>query len=445
MPLSDLPAIVAEWQARQKPLALYRDYYNGDHQLGFASPKFRQQYRWLLRQSRENLMPATVKAFTDLKRIEAWTNAEAIDEAAERGMRRLAGMVNREEFRAGNAFTLTWTNSSGDRQAVYQHPGQIVPRVDDENPDVLLWAARVWVDGFNRGRVNIYHADRCERFATKLPLKDGAGHRLRDMPDAELGWAPYSDDMGGDVLKHDFGAVPVCWWKRDADDPWSWGRSVLDDAIPVQDELNYLVAVSNGAVERAARPIRYALVSSPEIVGAANARVDFDPSTEDVLTLTANTAGQFGAPDMAALVALQQHAEQKIARVVGIPPYVFSQMSGEVPSGVSLRVVNERRTSAVNTSNDDDTPVWRGQMDLLGFEDCEPLWAPTMPLTEEEAVTIASAEKNDLGLPADHWLRTIGLDPSATDANGVTLDERVASSVQQVAQTFLNGDAPATY
>ncbi|GAA2184966.1 hypothetical protein GCM10009785_34920 [Brooklawnia cerclae] len=445
MSRDDLPAIIESWISQQPHYDLFTRYYEGRHAFPFASWKFRQRYRWITERARMNLMPATVSAFTDRISIDSWTSQDGIDEAEANAIERLAGMVHRGAWRDGDAFTITWQLPNGKLRAARQPANAIVPHVDPDNQEVLDRAARVWVDSTTRhARVNIYYADRCERYISRLPVVEKDGAKLRDIPKVAIGWMPYDGDDGGPVLTHGFGVVPVVWWKRDSDDPDKRGRSILERVIQTQDELNYYVASTIVASERIALPIRYALADSVGLNGEMSA--EFDPTKESILALVAKTAGEFPGPDSDKLLALRAAAQQDICLATGIPPYVFSKNRGDVPSGVALRIINESRTSAVRTFEADATPCWRGQMELLGHPGMRPIWDDPTPHDASEQLTQAQAEK-DLGMPPEIWLRTAGYDPAATDEGGVSLADRVraeaASSATAMAQAFLDGQGAA--
>ena len=53
-------------------------------------------------------------------------------------------------------------------------------------------------------------------------------------------------------------------------------------------------------------------------------------------------------------------------------------------------------------------------------------------LTDMEAATLAAAEK-DLGMPVEHWLRTLGYDPDSKTDRGGTLAEAVRQEASQSA------------
>jgi len=443
MSRDDLPEAVTEWARQQPGYDRLARYYRGRHEFPFASWKFRQRYTWITERARMNLMPATVAAFTDRISIDSWTNADAIKDADINGLTRLAAAVHRGCWRDGDAFTITSQLPSGQIRAVIQRPGSIVPHVDPDNPDVLDHATKIWVDKQTRhARAAIYWPDRIERFISRLPLHDGSGHSLRDMPDKMIAWMPVPDEP---VQPHNFGAVPVVWWKRDADTQTDKGVSILDQVIQTQDELNYYVASTIIASERISMPIRYALADAapPTTTG-----VTFDPTRESILALVAKTAGEFPGPDADKLLALRAAAQQDICLAVGIPPYVFARDPGDIPSGLSLRIVNESRTSAVTAFEADATPCWRGQMALLGHADTQPQWGDPTPADSTEQLARAQAER-DMGLPPEVWLRTAGYDPAAVDESGVSLADRVrveaTTSATRMAQAFMDGQGAASY
>ena len=417
---------LADWRDVLAPrINMFRRYHDGDHLAPFASQLFLQRYRWLIRQSRENLLPAAVSGFTDLLVIEDWTGDLDADQRGR--LNRLASFVHREAFITGDAYSVTWRNPQGEPRAIFKRADQVIPHVSEDDPDVLDWAMTPWIDRDGLARVNVYYPDRMERWCSRLPVVDKAKNKLRDFPVDQIAWQPYTDTDGRDHLPHDFGAVPVVWWKRQPDDQWSHGSSILEQAIPAQDELNHIKATGNAAVERIAAPIRYALADKPPPGG----KVDFDPTREDILGLTATSAGQFPGPDADALVALRADARQSLANIVGVPPYVFSQQSGDVPSGESLRMLNARRTAIVKAFGADSIPCWRGQLELLGLVG-EPKYADPATLSDLEAADLARAEK-DMGLPVEQWLRTLGYDPDASLDGGPTLAEAVRAEAEQSA------------
>ena len=453
----------AEHAARAPRYAMFRDYRDGIHRLDFASPKFRALYAWIVRMSQENLCEAVVDAYTNMLAITSWSASEAdAENALDEGLQRLAALVHGEAHTTGNAFTITWNRpGSVEPMAIFHKADQVVPFIDDDQPDRLLAGVKLWIDpasGF--GRANVYDDARLTRWVTGSKMThaptDPAGMtvppKFLDRPQA---WQPYESDRAPHDEPHAFGVTPVVWWKRKAPSQFEPGRSVLVPAIPVQDELNKMVADAIVASERIAMPLRYVMDVAPELLqpklNPKTGRMDppklpFDESLNSILALTAKgPAGQFPGPDADKIITLQTHAEQKMARTTGIPIFWLSPTSGDVPSGQALRVLSTRLTSQVEAFQRDSTPAWKGQAELLGMRDPAITWAPPLPVSEEERLANAR-EAKDLGLPAEEWLRIAGFDPYAVDEDGLTLLDRVSATAtitaEATARAFLNGDAP---
>lgn len=446
MPATDVSEAIAGWKAKLDGYRLYRDYYRGRHQLKFATDDFIAKYGWIL--SRENLCPAVVSAFTDRLSITSWGEDTALDESLEQGLSRLNNMVNREAFRAGDAYVLTWPGRDGTPKPRYHRADEGWPKVDDDDPDVLEWWAKIWWDKtLQTGRVNVYYADRVERFRSKqrMPLVDGRVP-AESYPEDASAWEPHEDDDGSDTIPHEFGTVPVCWWKRDADDQKTHGHSVLHDVIPLQDGLNKSLIDMIVNSEAYARPIRYILKYmaearlNPETGQMEHPQLKFDPLKQQILALNGEgPAGQFDPPDVTKVIAVQDAFANKIARVAGVPSYYLSQTSGDVPSGESLRVLSARLIAGVTDFQQDSSPVWHGQMQLLGF-DAWPDWAPAMQLDEMEKLQAAQI-KQDLG----YSLEDIVTDLGEEDVEGIL--ERATSEQANVGQVavdaFRQGVDPA--
>lgn len=425
MPVDQVASAVNEWCERRDTIDLFHDYYAGRHSYGFASVKFLEKYRWVIEQARENLCPAVVAAFVDRLAIQSWGTSAQLDEATEQGLSRLQNLVHTEAYQAGNAFVLTWYRpGSKDPLPIFQRADQGVPEVDEHQPDRLKWYTKLWVDpDTGYGRANVYDDEKLTRWVTQQKItvsrRKKHGRRVRGwtLPESRAAWEPYDTEDAPREEPHDFKATPAVWWKRAAPDQFDWGVSILRDAIPVQDELNKLIADEIVASERIALPIRYIMqMAEQQLQAKLNPKtgkmeppkLPFDETVNSILALTGKgPAGEFPGPDADKLVALQEHAEQKMARVTGVPSFYLSQSSGDVPSGDSLRVLSSRLTSGVSTFQQDAAPSWRGQMALLGYPDASPVWESPVPMDEMEKLQAAQAKK-DLGYPLVDIFRDLG-------------------------------------
>lgn len=438
---------VNDYHARARQYALYRDYHDGKHRYHFASPRFRRRFGWVLRAARENLCPAVVAAHVDRLIVESWGND---DDAAAEGMSRLANLVHTEAHVSGDAFTITWKRPGTDEpMPVFHRADQVAPFVNAEQPDQLDAAAKLWVDAEGYARINLYDAEKLTRWrstskATVLTFEDRANPAT--LPNAATQWQRLNTDGAPHEEPHDFGVVPVCWWKRNAPSQFEHGVSILRDVISPQDRLNKVLADSVLAAERIALPLRYVLdVSEEQLRARLNPttglmeppRNPLDEATDSLLMHTAKgPAGQFAGPNADYLTKMKNDLESEIGRITGVPAYYLAQTSGDVPSGESLRVVTSRLLSAVTSFQRDATPVWKGQMELLGWEKPALEWADPMPMDQSERLAHAET-KLRLGYALEDAIDGLG----EVDKEGVLAraEQARAQSAAMVGQAFRNG------
>lgn len=445
MALSDVTSAIEEWVERRPGYDLARDYERGNHQLRFATDDFKQKFGGIVQGLRENLCPAVITAHTDKLSIQSW--GESIDDADTVGMSRLVGYIHAEAYRCGDAYTLTWKGRDGKPVPHYHRADQIIPTVDDTDPSQLSRAAKIMFDrSVNRWRVNIYDAEKVERWAGPEISLTGPGTETQQVPGDHTKWVPWSDDDGGDTIGHDFGAVPVCWWKVGAQSPTEHGVSVLSDVIPIQDAMNASVAHLVIAGETFARPFWYLLNFVPKDENpfavaqeftAALAELQasteqaarrFDPTGQQIFTHDGpGPFGQLDPPQLDRLTEVQDAFATKISRITGIPLYYLTQTTGMVPSGESLRVLTSRLVSSVRNFQDLSTPVWRGQAKLLGFEDVTPTWADPVPLSQNETVTLVR-EWIEAGLTLEDALRMAGVQNAEELAANAAAQEQIRAA-----------------
>lgn len=402
----DLEAIrydLADAKPRFERYELHRDYWGGLHKYPFASPKFAELYRWLLQTAQMNVCPTIVAAFTDRITMDNWGIAE--DDPLARQLDRLKALADRESWRCGDAFAVVWPDATGQRRAFYHRADQIIPHPDEANPGKLAWASKLWTQRDGYGRLTVYDAGHAERWITdQRMVEPGKSATIDDWETGLARLVPFTGDGDPAVIGHTMGDTPVLWWRHDADEQQGFGTSILRDVIPIQDELNYSVAASIVGIERIAEPLRYALADeppkprlNPSTGRVESPRVDFDPTRENILTLTANSAGQFASPSAADLVALQSNAARKAGAVVGVPSWYLAEDSdGQAPSGESLRVEMSRMLASIVSFEQESTPVNQGLMALLGHPDATPVYADPMPQSRTEQLAEAQV-KHSLG------------------------------------------------
>lgn len=408
MSVDQVVSAVKTRETRINYYTMMRNYYAGEHQLRFASNDFQTKFAEQVAGLRLNICKPVASVFVDKLEIESWGDNE---ETVELGLSRLQGMVHREMVRCGDAYVLVWNNQAGKPIPRYLRADEIVPHVAEDDPSVLDMAVRLWIDRDRYGRAMVIDETGAERYRTTAPLPEG----YSKLPQSPSSWVEM-DDEDGPWVSHDFGAVPVCWFRREADDTDAFGVSVLDDVVSLQDALNKNLADLLVLSETYSRPFWYLLnfrptnVDNPAMAAQEWAQAvaglpdmrkpdpKFRPGEQQVVTHDGpGPFGQLDPPDLSRLISLLQDIKLHAAGVVGVPSFYFTQISGDVPSGESLKVLSSRLTSAVKNLQRETGPVWRGVGELLGLETVI-RWADPMP--ESEQVKLQNAAlKRDLGVP----------------------------------------------
>ena len=454
MAVDAIPGIIATYSSRIADYQLYRDYHAGRHRDAFASQKFRRHFQWVLDAARENLIPASVASHANRLRIKTWGDETAEALAAQLGLGRLARLVHDEMLLCGDAYTVVWYGRDGQPRPVFHRADQIIPQVDDQEPDKLASAAKLWIDrATGYGRITIYYPDRLERYTTTSRLADPKTSSSEPVvwPTQTAQWQPLDLDDAPAEEPHGFGAVPVCWWKCLPESQYSPGRSLIRDVIPPQDELNKLTADALVASERIALPLRYLLqtagnegqpVWDPAAGEFRRPQQEFRLTKDDILlSPAAGPAGEFPAPDAAKLVALQERAERKIARILGLPRHYFGEGGTTVASGESLRTDSARLASSIEWLQADATPVWRGLGQLLGL-DITPQWVDPVPVDTSERLANAQT-RQALGYAMEDAIREVGDPDPAGIVQRATAAQ--AASEQALGRALAAGRIPATY
>lgn len=448
--------LAAEAVGARPDYRLFADYYDGRHQLKFATEKFTTDYANLVLGLRENLCPAVVFSFTDDLVVKSWGDdatyqGQKLDKDTQNGLSRLIGLMTQESWRSGDGYAMVWPNRAGVPVAHYQTGEESIPVTDPEDPSQLLSYAKRWIDAkTGHGRAFVLFHDHAERWVTGNQLQTKEAKNPHPFPTDPTQWSPYTGDGDEAVITHTFGMVPVVWLPLDQARPGGYGRSILTDVVPIQDALNKSVANMVVLEEDYAEPFWYLLKyrkeattttanpyvaqipsippppGVPQQVGlsaapAARAQDDrFDRRRQHVFTTSAEgPAGQFDPPDMEKLWTVQDKYALKISRVVGLPSFYMTQTSGDVPSGESLRVLSTRRTGRLRRYQAGALPELRKLGLLLGMENPTPEWEAVVKVDENERWQIAG-QQDDMGLATVDILEYAGVANASDIADRAT-------------------------
>lgn len=415
MPKADIGWVLDCTAQNVKRYGLYRSYYDGDHQLLFATEKFRNTFGNLFQSFADNLCPPVVDALTDRLEItgfdgKAAERADAIwDEA--RGDR-VALQVHDEAAQVGDGYVVVWPDAQGTPQFWSQDPECCCVDYDNDQPGKIVKAGKAWVQSDGLWRVTLYYDDHNERYIST--------RKLTARPRTERAFVAYSGDEAGPEVPNKWGIVPMFHFANDAG-LGELGRSELRDIVPLQDALNKSVCDMLVAMEFAGFPQRWATGLQIEIdpdTGRPK-ETPFTPGVDRVWT-GADTVkfGQFDSTgSLVDYIAVQTSLREEIARISGTPLHLL-MLASNYPSGEGLKIAEGRLVRKVAKRQTVFGDVWEDAIacamamkgePLAAKADLATIWlsaAPHNPLLDAETQLV----KQQVGVSQEQSLAELGYD-----------------------------------
>lgn len=349
---------------------LAQRYYDGAFRVPFSTPRLRRAYRQLMAGAQTAYCAPVVDAYTS--RVGAsWAGLDTTGPA-----------VIHEMFLTGYAVLASQAGQAW-----------VQPACQWALPDDTWPASRMWTTGDGAQHIAVFPGD----------------GTVRSWASSQAGgWRPEAEDAGVQLIT--------------ASRP---GGSIIRDIIPIQDQINYLVACELIGVDRAVMPLWY-ILSSMQSALEADAKINMDPSVESILAIVGDQAGAFPTPDIASIQKMRESAEKKIAAVSGMPAYLLD--GGTPPSGTALAIASERMTAAARACQQAaDGPLRQAAALIDGAAPDGLVWRDPAPTTPADRAAYAG-QLRQLGLPPDVWLPAAGVDPQTVCADGRTVLEAVTAA-----------------
>lgn len=409
---SDIAWALAAFAARRADYALYHAYLDGDHRLTFATKGYREAFKNLLAGLRCNLCPRVVHALTDRLRLVGFAphdtegrgdvpGADAPPEIAEARrlwqdmrMDRHENVIYTEAVATGDAYLLIWPDPLDPARplAYPQRADQVVVRYDDERPDTPNLAAKLWRDG-KRFNLTLYYPDRTEKYRTHAD-----GEQVPEKPEA---FAPRAVAGEAWPVPNPYGRVPLFHFPFEGG-IGACGRAELRDIVPLQDALNKTLADLVVASEFSAFRQKWAIgvTDDGEDGGAVQTGIDR-------LMTVANpdaTLGEFASTDLKNYTETINTFFTLTAQIKGIPLHTLT-MSGQFPSGESLKTAEAPLVSRVEDTQTDFGDVWEDAMRFAiliatGTDDAHltALWRPAASRAERDHTETVAIRRERVGI-----------------------------------------------
>lgn len=423
---NDIKAALNGLQARQVAYRKTSRYYLGDQDLSYATQKFRNTFGQLFSTFAENVCPVVVDTVADRLQVTGFTLTDASNTAwvdnieAATGeiyrrnrLNQRQGQLYQEALRSGDSYCIVWPDETGQAVIYPQQANQVAVSYHPEQVGFITNAAKWWLtteeNGQHRIRLNLYYPDRIEKFATPPSVNT-------DLPLDARAFQPVTDEDA--IIPNPWGKVPIFHFGNNA--PLGrYGRSELDDIIPLQNALNKSVMDMLVAMEFSAYPQRYATGIEVQYDADGKPMNPFQSGADRLWIGEGENVkfGQFATVDLAQYIAVQDAFRASISRVSGIPMHYLLNLTGGYPSGESLKTSEARLTAKVkdrqiawgNTWSD----VMRFCLLVQGMEDVEleTQWLDTEPRNEAANIQNAVLKVSELDIPPSQVWAELGYGP----------------------------------
>lgn len=414
-----------------------RRYYDGDHDLTFATEKFKNSFGHLFQAMADNLCGTVVDVTADRLRIKGFDGGAASEIQKmfeQRYSRRVMGDVHSDTLKLGDTYVLVWPEvaqdgTNGPVRFWLNDPTTMVVKYDPNQLGVIEFAGKLWAAPNSGGkkvwRMNLYYPDRIEKFI--------AERSSTSVPQNSSGFAPFiSDTAETNFEEHELERVPVVHFANNAP-IGRRGRSELDKVIPLQDALNKSLADMLVAMEFAAYHQRYAtgitmapkydpLTGEPETDTVSKA--PFEPGQERLwLGGPGVEFGEFQTADLRQFIEVQNSLRAEIARVSDTPVHDLMHSDGELPSGEALKVGESRLVAKCDDRSESLGDSWHDAYGLrLALEngrryedlDLKINWASFATRDAKQEVEIALLKKQ-IGVSNSQNQRELGYDADAIE------------------------------
>ncbi len=438
------------------------DYYNGHHDLGFATTAYHNTFRDLLKATTCNRCRSVVDAHADRLKVIGFSDEGTEERSPETAddtpadvasgkapremawdlwrqnrMDKRAGEIHQEAFTTGDAYVIVDKHPTTGVVNIWpQLASQIRVAYNDEHPGAIDLAAKKWRLHNGKARLNLYFEDRIEKYVSRNK-EANTGAML---PKAFERYTD-KDDAGAWPLRLITPGIPVFHFGNNAR-TGEYGTSELVDVIPLQDDLNKTIADMMVAGEFGAFRQRWAVGVSPVIdpitglealpFKAGPGQVWFADADADG---TAPKFGDFTETDITQYIDEKETFSTEIARVSRVPVH-YLLMTGTPPSGESLKLLEAPFVAKLQDRQIAFGQVWgdviRYALLLQSGVDVPGLvteWQPASPRSEKETADLALIY-SQVGWPEEELWRFMG----KTDAEIARMKAEKATAFQQQQQ-----------
>jgi len=422
------------------------DYYRGAHPLLFASERFQQAFGGRFSAFSDNWCSLVVDVVLERLHVRGFRFADNEEDDLDAwaiwqgsGLDARADLALKEALICGQSYLLVWPGDPLPRISA-EHPEEVIVAHDPADSEQRLAALKFWTrDGLDHATLFLPEG------VWKYQRRSVLAHPLIALPagarDLLPSWVPRRVEGEDWPAPNPMGVVPVVPLinrprllpprrRASPDGRPAWredsflgdGETEFAEIMGLQDSVNKTLMDALVGSEFMALPQRWVTGFEVERDPATgNVRQPWDVGADRVLWQRSADAkfGQFSAADLTNYVKLIEMEVQHIASISRTPPHYFGQISGQFPSGESLKsaeagLVAKAREKQVHFGEGLEEAVrlaFLAQGDERGLRrDAETIWGDPESRTEGEHID-ALLKQATLGVPLEFLWEKAGYSP----------------------------------
>ena len=411
----------------------YRDYYDGDQKLAYGTERFKDEFGDAFEGMVSNWCAPVVDAVLDKMEVIGVKipNAETLSDAVWNVLRLNDLDEQQEELHEGvlvesRAYAIVWPDPDLGVRFDWQPAQNVRIKYADDDDRIPVWAMKRWVTSSGVVRVNLYFADRIEKWqGTNEPSNRSSVPT--SLPNAGLMRFIVPNEPW--PLPNPFGEIPVVEFSNRA-------GSEIKDVIPQQDAVNFLSTSAFGAAEFNAFTQKVMMTNADEPVGGWENHPGRIWSIPAVLDADGkpipSSIGEFSATDLGPYRSLIEMELQHIALTSKTPVRLFFQSDrggrGDAPSGDALRVEDQPLIDKVQSKQNRLGNSWYKIVGLVAKAVTKD-FSLTLPAGEivwqdiqadyRSALLEDAAQMMEIRIPYEFYVKKLGFTPEEIE----TLEE----------------------
>lgn len=415
-----------ELDKRQTDISQNDAYYCGDHNLAFATPKFREAFGLTLNAFSDNwcaLICDAVDERLDVQGFRYGDKQEGDDKAwaiwQANNLDALSQMGHLESFIKGESFVSVWYDPSNTSTPVItiEDATQCIVKFEQGSQTKRAAALKRWLDDDGFYYATVYLPDGLYKYQSAS--KSQTSGTLATT--TQLTWV--ERDVLDEVwpLPNPLGVVPIVPL-RNKPRLMTGGVSEIADIIPVQDATNKLITDMLVASEFGAAPQRWATGMTVPKDPTTGTPLPVFSKLVDRIWLSSNkdtNFGQFQPLNIDVFVKGIEMLVQHLASRSRTPPHYF-YLSGQFPSGEAIKSAETGLVSKAKRRMKHFGEAWEEVMRLAFIikrdkgrsqeRAQETIWADAETRSESEH-SDALIKRRALGVPLQQLWQDIGYSP----------------------------------